>query len=307
MFTKKIVIITHDDFANSANFAGDAIRSLCAECRVISVCKHPYQYPQDVVVKEDGVQRANEIIEDADIIHFWNNAPLYPGLHVPDDKMRSWTFTGSWYRQEHTEINKKLRAKNIAVTVQNPSYRYWTEIDSVFIPHAVPIDLIKCYEADDIITKSIGTYYQNKSNKTTAYADVQELKKMLAEHHPDWSVYFEDQKMPWPERIKQLSRMAYYFEYTDKNMGWFGRSALEATTLGIPVFSYYSNRSLVLTGNYFDDFPIPIIRCENVSDVAQYLRDDVDVVPVPVLTAWIKKFFSYDKVGLRYLEFFESL
>ena len=44
-----------------------------------------------------------------------------------------------------------------------------------------------------------------------------------------------------------MPRCLYFFEYMDANMGYWGRSALEACAMGVPTFSFVSEKALAMS------------------------------------------------------------
>ncbi len=141
----------------------------------VSNPKRPTEYPEYQIIQN--------LLASADVVHLWNDiySVVNKVIPVPKDKVRSCTFTGSVYRENHERINKYSIANNVKMVVQDPTFLFPDEIKAEFIPHAVNTDTP-----------------QHKS--TTAREDIQLLKAFLQDDHPGWQTTM-GVETAWEERM----------------------------------------------------------------------------------------------------------
>jgi len=309
------------DWAGSCNAVCRAVNRIGQiECRQVSFYAHPCGYPADIVIpvkyQEDRkriedypaeYEETMALLERADLIHLWNDMPqafrhLVP---LPLHKVRSCTFTGTLYRRNHTRLNRTLKNRKMKVVVQNPTYRYPEEYDAAFIPHAVDTDKLKPVPPEERRKQAIGCYRPVHDN-TSAREDIDLLETALRENHPGWRITL-DRFMPWEERMTKMARCTHFFEYMDPQMGYWGRSALEACAMGIPTFSYLSPKALRMAGGRFGQPAILAVDRNNLREVlARYLSLPMDAYAAlsRESRSWVETFYGFEPVGRLYTHFF---
>jgi hypothetical protein len=321
---KLIVLLGRADWAGSCHSVREAINRIGEfECRHISLYPHIFGYPSDIVIPicfvpnpgsardyPDRYADALELMEEADLIHLWNDIlPAFNGLlPVPERKVKSYTFTGTLYRQGHKAINEYLRKMGGRVVVQNPTYRYLDEIESEFIPHAVNTDLLEPIPVDKRTPMTIGCY-RPAHKSTTAREDISLLESILRENHRGWRITL-DRMMSWQERMDLMPRCTYFFEYMDPSMGYWGRSALEACTVGVPTFSYISTAATDLSQGRLGEPPIIHITRDNLkTKLSDFLN--IDRTEYEELSRrsreWAVKYYGYETIGELYTRFFRKI
>lgn len=320
----RVLLLGTADWAGSCNAVCRAVNRVGrVECRQVSFYEHPYGYPADIVIpvkNEPDRRKASDypaeydetmaLLERADLIHLWNDMPqafrdLVP---LPLHKVRSCTFTGTLYRRNHTRLNRTLKDRKMKVVVQNPTYRYPEEYDATFIPHAVDTDRLEPLAPEEREERAMGCYRPVHAN-TSAREDIDLLESALREDHPGWRITL-DQVLPWEERMTRMARCTHFFEYMDPQMGYWGRSALEACALGIPTFSYVSPKALRMADGRFGQPAILPVDRHSLRDVlARYLNLPTDAYAALSRRsrAWVETFYGFEPVGRLYTDFFRRV
>ncbi len=321
MAKKLVVFVGRADWAGSCNSVVQAINQVGRiECRHVCLNKHIYGYPTDVVIPicyvenpkqaEDypnELKQAYELFEQADLIHLWNDPlPNFNDLiSIPAEKLRSYTFTGSLYREYHKQINEHARQSGIKMVVQDPTFRFPDEIEAEFIPHAVDTDLLKPIPIEQRVARTIGCYTP-LHRSTTARQDIALLKSVLREEFPDWRTTMGEVTL-WQARMEALSKCMFFLQNMDEVVGIFGRSALEAAALGVPTFSFISRKALEMSGGRIGD---PAIIHTSRETVREVLRETLNQDYTPLsnkIREWVVKYYSFSVIGEYYTEFFEKL
>ncbi len=319
-----VVLLGRADWAGSCYSVSRAINQTGRmDCRHVSLYPHIFGFPADIVIPICNVphpgkatdypreyEETQALFQKADIIHIWNDLPhVFDGLlPVPQDKIRSCTFTGTLYRQNHVAINRHLKARGLKLAVQNPTYRFPDEYDAEFIPHAVDISKLIPLPIQERESGSIGCY-RPEHRSTSAHADITLLESQLGRNHPDWHITL-DKTIPWEERMRLMPRCRYFFEYMDANMGYWGRSALEACAMGVPTFSFISEKALAMSQGRIGRPAVIHVTGEILEKtLLRYLNLDPEEYKELSLAsrAWIENYYSYQAVGELYSRFFESL
>jgi len=321
MAKKLVVFVGQADWAGSCNSVVQAINSIGRiECRHVCLNQHIYGYPSDVVIPvcyvenpkrpEDypnELREANELFEKADLIHLWNDPlPNFMGLlDIPVKKLKSYTFTGSLYREYHTQINAHANQAGIKMVVQDPTFRFPEEIESEFIPHAVNTDLLKPIPISQRESKTLGCY-SPLHRSTTARQDIALLKSVLKEEFPEWRTTMGEVTL-WKDRMKALSKCMFFFQNMDAVVGIFGRSALEAAALGVPTFSFISKKAREMSDGRIGDPAIIHTSRHNIREILQKtLRSDYEELSTKV-REWVVKYYGFPVIGEYYTGFFEKL
>ena len=321
MAKKLVVFVGRADWAGSCNSVVRAINKVGrVECRHVCLNKHIYGYPTDVVIPicyvenpkraedyPEELKQANELFERADVIHLWNDPlPNFGGLiNIPAEKVSSYTFTGSLYREYHTQINEHAKESGIKMVVQDPTFRFPHEIESEFIPHAVDTDLLQPRPMEQREAKTIGCYTP-LHRSTTARQDIALLKTVLSEEFSDWRTTMGEVTL-WQPRMEALSKCMFFFQNMDEVVGIFGRSALEAAALGVPTFSFISRKALEMSDGRIGDPAIIHTSRETVREVLkETLSGDYRQLSDKI-RQWVVDYYSFPVIGEHYTKYFEEL
>ena len=327
----KVVIIGQADFAGSAYQAANAVNSLGGEffVRHISMQRHIFGFPYDIIIpchqpshpgtfaKDcDNYDVVKQLLEEADIIHVWNDIPNDPkymdfekgGIDIPLNKPTVVTMTGSLYRSEHVRLNVIIKERGWKLAIQDPMLKFSNEIDSVFIPHAINTKYLNYSFSVD--SKLIGTYEYSLTQGTRGL-DVQKFVALVKKKLPDWTVCLAGKtgRIKWKERMNILSKCSLFFQDFDP-CGYFGRSALEGCSMGIPTFAPYADKAITMSEGKLGD--IPIIR--NVSwdnlekELLRLVENDELRETLSIKTRkWVEKYFSYETIGEMYTKMYEEI
>ncbi|MHA2086483.1 MAG: hypothetical protein ACXABD_22290, partial [Candidatus Thorarchaeota archaeon] len=187
------------------------------------------------------------------------------------------------------------------LVIQNPTYHFPKEHKAEFIPHAVNTEKLRPIPLADRRPNTIGCY-KPKHNKTTAHRDIDLLGDILKDRFPKWH-FALNERMDWEDRMALMPECMFFFEYMDPNMGYWGRSALEACSMGIPTFSYVSDRALEYSQGRFGKPAIIHICRENIHEIINWA---LTLDPEGYMTIsnqsrnWVQKYYSYQAVGELY-------
>ena len=324
MSKRLVVLLGKADWAGSCNSVSRAVNKVGRiECRHVSLNDHIFGYPSDVVIPicytkkpskaadhPEAFRAAMDLFERADLIHLWNDPfPAFAGLlPIPAEKVKTNTFTGTLYRENHTVINEYLKDNGIRLVVQNPTYRYPEEYNGEFIPHALDTDSLQPIPLSERDRGAIGCY-RPEHKSTTAHRDISLLEKIIEANHPGWHLTL-DWTMPWATRMKLMPKCRYFFEYMDPNMGYWGRSALEACAMGVPTFSYVSEKAKEMSmGRLGDPAIIHATRESLAETMNRYLNLDEEryLQLSEQVRDWVDKHYGFSVVGEHYTRFFENI
>jgi len=320
----KVLFLARADFAGSGYFATQAINSVGrVQCRQLIFYPHIYEYPYDILIPRCFIPKpipstpeldaeAERVLEEADFIHIWNDEiPNFRGVIDFDvSKVRSYTFSGSYYRERpgHTAVNARLKELGASIVVQNPTY-FWPEetegLHVEYIPHA--IDLSRFDHTQPKEHKTIGCYKPAHGN-TSAPEDVTMLDDLLGEKFKGWNLCCTERTI-WTKRLQCVAKCSLYFEYMCSKLGYFGRSALEACAFGIPTMSYLSAKAYEFGGKRLGIPPIIHVTPETLEKRLKELTSSVACrAKIGLMSRqWVEIHFSYPVVGELYTRFFENL
>ncbi len=324
MGKKLVVLLGKADWAGSCYSVSRAINRVGRiECRHVSLNDHIFGYPSDIVIPicytknpgkaadyPEALRAAMELFERADLIHLWNDPlPAFNGiLPVPPGKVRTNTFTGTLYRENHTVINRYLKENGIKLAVQNPTYRYPEEYDGEFIPHALDTEVLQPLPFAERDPGAIGCY-RPEHKSTTAHRDIEILDEIIRRNHPGRHLTL-DWTMPWSTRMKLMPKCGYFFEYMDPNMGYWGRSALEACAMGVPTFSYVSQKAKEMSMGRLGNPEIIHVTRENLEKtLGEFLNlsEERFMELSERSRSWVEAHYSFEVVGEHYTRFFEKV
>jgi len=327
----KVVILGITDWAGSGYNACRAINTVGEfDCRHITLYDHMYEYPIDILVryfpkpknevlenrvlKVSGDNRYGEVVEvlqEADIIHLWNTLPsdldlMSLGLPIDYRKVRVVTMTGSFYRNQHTQVNALLKKwDNVKLTVQDILFDFSHEINSVFIPHAVDIDFFHPVEKRG---KVIGTYKTAyKADIRTSDRDIVKLRDVLRKFS-DWRVDL-DYSMPWAERMEKLRYCAIFIQDISPYIGVWGRSTLEACAYGIPTLQNYSQQVSLNADGSLGQIPMIQVDADTLETELRKLTEDEPYRKEVGRKSreWVKEHYSYSVVGKMYSGIYQQV
>ena len=311
------------DWCGSAYEATKAIRAYGEiDAKHATLWHHPFGYGSDIEFNvrpmlldrvdprtSPEYQQVIEAIEWADVVHLWNCESVdFPEFaDVLGDKVRSVTFTGTAYRENHTSINRQMKKIGREVVTAHPTMRYPDEIDNTFIPHTIDVDQYRPRRIGKRIPGNVGCYWPNSKHPTTIHSDIAFVESVL----PDgWRMVLKE-RTSHRVRMERLSRCWCYFEYMDANMGYFGRSPLEAAAFGVPTFSTVSAGAMAGADDLIGTPPQIInvdrtnvkstLKCMSRLKANEYIDES------KLIRQWAEEYFSYPVIGKLYTEFFRRV
>lgn len=319
-----------------ADWAGSGYQACCSVnhvgefgCRHISMFSHPFEFPTDVfmsiypnsthehivepvrAVNSEEYGNISDLLGKADIIHLWNTYPgerglMAVGLPIDFRKVKVVTMTGSLYRKNHREINQQLsELRDCKLTVQNPMLKFPDEIESVFIPHAVDVNLLKPVEKRE---KIIGTYRPQVANSIKPIEEEINLLQGIVKNYPGWHVDL-DYSMSWEKRIQKLSKCAIFVQDIKSYIDYWGRSALEACALGIPTITNFSINAIPKSENKIQRIPILNTQWDSIDMLLEKLIEDEDYRKNRSQESrrWVENYFSYPVIGKMYSDLYDEI
>lgn len=324
----KVVFLNQADYAGSAYQAVKAINSVGRiEARQIVCHKDVYGFESDLVLPSAGTSwalggwrsvedspeypEACRLLDEADLIHCWNDEyhdylgkadtetkafrgdfPSYPA------KYRSVTFTGTWYRRNWKDINRRLLANGTQLVVQTPAF-IMEEMPSVYIPHSIDTNALRPIPISE---KNFGTIGCYPHRITTANADIELFGGILRAGYPGWRLVLEE-RSSHKERLGAVSKCMFFMQDLDDRMINYGRSSLEAATLGVPVINSLCPQAKEL----MPDIPFLVATPDTLKEVwASAMTMDYNELSERT-RAWAVKYHDYSVVGEKYTKFFEGL
>lgn len=332
----KVVFLCQADYAGSAFQTVSAINSVGRiEARQIVCHKHPFGFDADIILPSvgtnqsveecEGYEEACQLLEDADLIHCWNDeyhdywgrassptkafTGTFPIYHK---KYKSVAFTGTWYRHHHKVINARLKGNRTACVTNHPMMRFIAEYDQIqFIPSAIDVTEYIQWPISTK-TKIIGCYKipggkTHPSNPN--YDDVFKFEECLKKGFPEWKLTMGE-FTGHAERMAAMTKNKFYFEYMDPKISYWGRSVIEAAAMGIPFFVYMSAQSLELSQGRIGDPPHIQISEGTMQEVMHktlHMSDDAYTALANRTRKWAEAHYSYTAVGELYTKFFEKL
>jgi len=323
-----VVFISIHDWANSTYEAVQAINHVGEiDARHIVLWEHPWQYPHDLCIPVAGSSmparkhprffEAMDLLNRADLVHLWNcewrdfsNGALHGNIlaepfPVPVEKVKSCSYTGSQYRKFHSQINPRLRGQGLKLAVQDPCFHWPDEIDETFIPHAVNTDELTPLPIGLRDPETIGCYNPGRPNYD---AEIRLLRNALDKEYIQWKLVMDRLPISHRDHLKQVARCRFFFQSVWRETGTFGRSALEACSMGVPTFSMISDeaRQRGEVGG-FDDPAIIHVTEQTLEDViAETIKANYDELSHRS-RQWVIDHYSYPVVGRMYTEFFRGV
>ena len=327
-----VVFISIGDWANSTYEAVQAInRTGQIDARHITLWKHPLDYPTDLLMDVSGKDRkfseephydeAMDLLAQADLIHLWNCefADMYnQGIHgrhlqfpikIPIHKVKTCTWAGTLYRHRHAEINERLSAMGIHICVEDPCF-HWPKEQTEFIPHAVDTDKLVPVPYPERDAMAIGCYNPGRDYYDR---DLALLQSAITASANGCHLVMNRAPITWDQHLTELQQCWFYFQTMDEHLGTFGRSALEASSMGIPTFSYVSDRAKaekLIRGSMRgglspDDIGIIEVTPQTLPDQLRAAAHG-DLGPYQELAQkarrWVVKHYSYPVVGQMYTD-----
>jgi len=331
--TKPLVIFVGlTDWANSTYEAVRAINHVGEiEARHIVFWEHPWHYPTDILCNILGkpirfsetpqYEQITELFEKADLVHLWNcEFPVFYNqgvrskqfaepVRLPVHKIKSSTFAGSAFRKHHERVTNRLEATGVRCIVEDPCF-HWQHEKTEFIPHAIDTESLTPAPYDERNGNSIGCYNPDRDYYDR---DIALLQEAIDSNANGCYLTMKRKPIPWVEHLAEMRLCWWYYQNMDDCLGTFGRSALEACSMGVPTFSFISEkaRDHRERGGFHDpECGIINITPETLQEqLGRAIRGELGSYPklAERSRSWVQRHYSYDVVGRMYTDMFKEI
>ena len=320
---KFILLISRYDFAGSGHKIAEAV-SLNSNHYVLPIITNPYLFPKNIrrtpsLYKQDDrgkiicytgdPERIQSLVDKADIIHFKGDSvptdDFIQGVVISKDKPRIVTVGGTFFRrgkgntaQPIAEISEYLDVTDFRSCI-TPDLNY-PEFKAQYIPHTI---------------ESFNNVWKNAKIPTIAHCKSMNNKKGTDQFLQATKIlkdkgykFYVDiiENVSHTESMQRKSEATIFFDEMS-GCGWFGLSAIEAISMGIPTISYMSETALN-QGNIKD---IPVINCGNTAEsLVECLKPLLmkDLYDISKKTfEYAQSTYSYEVVGKQWSDIYDSL
>jgi hypothetical protein len=316
----KVLIISKADFAGSGYEMSRALCNIGVDSKLIAFRKNKYDYDIDLLVDrndKEGVEALNELIQQSDLIHF--KGDFLPGqFHYPGLKFENKpiviTLGGSGFRRKDDDY--KIYNKLIALQWHSfEDYINLTKNISVLTP--------------DLLYPNFPATLLPHIAKSFEYRWEKPENKIIIGHSPSVRIKKGTDDLFLPV-IKVLQRIGYPFEliliekvtnkvcmdmkskchvFIDQGIvPAYGRSAVEAMSMGIPVITRLP-KTIKRRDERFNDCPILNFEKINKSEVYRIIENliNLDLESISKKTFdWCKKMHHEDIVVKQLLSIYNK-
>ncbi|MBD3194339.1 MAG: hypothetical protein GF317_04740 [Candidatus Lokiarchaeota archaeon] len=337
----KVTFIAQADWAGSCFQAVKSLQKAGVDARQILMGRSdPYEFDYDIHIPSEPVHKGENakehpkynkcvrLLESCDIIHVWNDLPndvefINNGFDLLSfGKPMVNTYTGSLYRKNKVKIEQEIinlrstRNKNyvISVTFQNPNFVKGSSLCPEFIPHAVDCEKLETF-LDIVFEKKssiknrpvkIGMYVGNRVEESFSY-----INRIVKEFRGKFKLINMDRKK-WFEHLKEVCSLDLYIQDVDENIGYVGRSALEACAMRVPCIALVKPEAKKVMDMFYSGMgTTPYSFLSNRISLPKLLNDlllNIDEYDLKnVQQDWVKKFFSFDTVSEKYLKIYNKI
>lgn len=333
---KRVMLFAPVDASGSFYKWADAInRHTDFAARLVTLYRHKHGYPLDLLLPfPDLDDRAgfDRICDEADIFLVKDEPGFYTGSNLlPSDLLSKWSkpqiFTahGGYMRKLGQEPDFQRFVQGYAAHLaMTPDLNYnWFQGE--YIPHAIDTDHLDFCWADSRIIAHSPTRSEDPEKKGTHFLHA--ALDALAEE-PDWVGWDLDliTDVSYEDCLARKSRAAIFFDQAGEHteaafgvqqvIGWYGNSAIEAMTFGIPTIAHLSKDALDGADRAGWDLRTicPVINVERSTDslrdaLLDFARtsDGAKADLARRTREWAVDFHGYRRVGERLAVVFETL
>ena len=313
----RVLLFANRDFAGSFFKLAEAINR-CTEyaARLVTFQSHPFGYPLDLLYAtgslEPSYPQLLELIGQSEVIHLKDETGFHRGTNkLPPDLLTGsgipvvFTHYGG-YARKHADDSAYIEhvlsfAARVAVT---PDLCFeW--FDGSYIPHCVDVRRFEYSWRDG---RRVGHSPSTPARKGTddLLAAVKDLDVTVDVIHGVRHDECLARKATCNLFFDQAGREAVELLGTDRVIGWYGNSALEAAVHGIPTIAHLSDEALDNAARAGKDIreSCAIVNTPlGVEGIRETIRAYFDLSPderreLSLRTrAWIEDFHSYEAVG----------
>lgn len=261
---KRVLLFAPVDASGSFYKWTDAInRHTDFAARLVTLYRHKHDYALDLLLPFPDLDERSgfdQICSEADIFLVKDEPGFFTGSNLlPSDLLSKWgkpqifTAHGGYMRKlgQDVEFQRFVQSYD-AHLAMTPDLNYeW--LRGEYIPHAIDTDTLSFSWTDSRIVAHSPTRSEDPEKKGTHFFHAA-LASLAGE--PDWVDWQADliTDVSYQDCLARKSRAAIFFdqagEHTERAfgvqqvIGWYGNSAIEAMTFGIPTIAHLSQDAL---------------------------------------------------------------
>ena len=316
---KKIVMLSRFDFAGSGYRIAEAI-NLNSNNFVDYFVMFPYvgtftRRPafvindgEKLIATPDRVDRLNDIIASADIIHFKGDflpsEEYFPSVILPKNIPIIITVGGSFYNRLSKDVKPIAEYLKICdlITAITPNINY-PEAKGIFTQHAFPTHKFKneWKRGDKILIAHSPTYRITKGTRFI----IEAVNKLKSKYNISLDMI---ENVCYSECRKRKKQSTIFFEQIGLH-GICGNSAIESMAMGIPTIGYISPKALEQSDGKWENIPVV-----NSGNTVESLTKALEIMINSDLTKlsqrtkkWCDDFYSYKTVGKMWSKIYETI
>jgi hypothetical protein len=261
---KRVLLFAPVDASGSFYKWTDAInRHTEFAARLVTLYRHKHGYPLDLLLPFpdlDGRAGFKRICDESDIFLVKDEPGFYNGSNLlPPDLLSRWgkpqifTAHGGYMRKLRTEPEFRRFVQDYdAHLAMTPDLNYeWFR--GAYIPHAIDTDTLGFGWTDSRIVAHSPTRSEDPEKKGTHFFNAA-LAALV--DRPDWAGWQGDliTNVSYEDCLARKRRAAIFFDQAGQHtqsafgvqqvIGWYGNSAIEAMTFGIPTIAHLSPDAL---------------------------------------------------------------
>jgi hypothetical protein len=286
-----VVIISKADYAGSGQQMAIALRSAGHSATLASFSPNPYNYPIDLFISsQNDLKKLNALIEAADVVHFKGdhlpNEKNFPGVKF-QGKPLVLTLGGSGFRRKEKFLPicvayqwhslQDYAAITPNINVLTPDLIY-TELPCEWLPHAFE-EMPNVWEPPKDGVIIIGHSPSIREKKGTDSVFLPFLRSL--QRNPKFKI--EGKIIEGLSNVDCMAKKAKCHLFFDQGLiPAYGRSAVEAMAMGIPVITRLPNEKrnvdIRLKNSPVIGFEMPTSQsalqaffgqCDNLSEISK--------------------------------------
>lgn len=323
----RVAILSLYDYSGSGERIARAVKRHGWEAKMIRHRPHPFGFPSDIDITRPGgaldraaLKEAQDFLSRADVIHFKGDDPV-PGrrwgdqargaspaaqLWLPKGVPRVLTVGGSDFRR-HLPGCSSSRAKfpmsrmirNVDARVALTADLNYPEFQGVWIPAVTDCSRPRTWRPSDVPIIAHSPTHRGKKGTNDVVLPALELLDFEVELDLIEGVSYE-------ESVRRKERATIFIDQC--KVGFYGNSALEAMSVGIPTLCYLSDEAVRQGGEAMEGCPVRSFEPtpEGLAAAITRLMGEADRVSRETYD-WTRKTHSAESVGGEYDRIYRSL
>ncbi|WP_157173624.1 glycosyltransferase [Pseudaminobacter salicylatoxidans] len=339
MPNRRVLLYAAVDASGSLYKWADAInRHTNYAARLVCFYRHKHNYDLDLLIPFPDLDARGRMVDDllaeASLFHLKDEPGFYQGINnLPEDFFSRWnkpqvfTAHGGYMRKLASDSGfREFVGSFDARVAMTPDLNYdW--FDGDYIPHAIDTSRYHYQWSDNKILGHSPTRAEDPSKKGTHYF-LNAIDRLRIRNPELWHGWSADiiQDVSYQECIDRKSRHALFFDQAGQHtqdrfgisevIGWYGNSAIEAMSFGIPTIAHLSRHALdgASRAGFDIEKSCPVINIERSSrSLARALEDFMTVSREERLTLsratreWAVSFHGYERVGAELAALYDQV